>query len=90
MLQWGSPADITYCSALAGTEMPDIPNTEASFVELKGRLAKTIEYCKTFKSTQIDGTEDKEITLKFGANERKFTGYGLLQNFSLPKYRCVF
>ena len=26
------------CSALAGTEMPSMPNTEASFAELKTRL----------------------------------------------------
>jgi hypothetical protein len=44
------------CSALAGTEMPNMPNTEASFAELKARLAKTIDYCKTFKPAQIDGT----------------------------------
>jgi uncharacterized protein len=74
------------CSALAGVEMPDMPNTEASFAELKARLAKTFDFCKTFKPAQIDGTEDKDITLKLGANERKFTGYGLLQNFILPNF----
>ncbi len=74
------------CSALAGTEMPNMPNTEASFAELKARLAKTIDYCKTFKPAQIDGTEDKDITIKLGANERKFTGQELLQNFILPNF----
>ena len=63
-----------------------MPNTEASFAELKARLAKTIDYCKTFKPAQIDGTEDKDITIKLGANERKFTGHGLLQNFILPNF----
>ena len=63
-----------------------MPNTEASFAELKARLAKTIDYCKTFKPAQIDGTEDKDITIKLGANERKFTGQGLLQNFILPNF----
>ena len=74
------------CSALAGTDMPNMPNTETSFAELKARLAKTIDYCKTFKPAQIDGTEDKDITIKLGANERKFTGQGLLQNFILPNF----
>ena len=54
--------------------------------ELKARLAKTIDYCKTFKPAQIDGTEDKDISIKLGANERKFTGQGLLQNFILPNF----
>jgi uncharacterized protein len=66
--------------------MPNMPNTEASFTELKARLAKTIDYCKTFKPAQIDGTEEKDITIKLGTNERKFTGYGLLQNYILPNF----
>jgi len=74
------------CSALAGVPMPDMPNTEMTFAELKARLAKTIEFCKGFKPEQIDGTEDKEIVLKFGTNERKFTGQTLLLNFILPNF----
>ena len=74
------------CSALAGVPMPDMPNTEASFAELKARLARTIDFVKGFKPAQIDGTEDKEITIKLGANERKFTGQGLLLNFILPNF----
>ena len=53
-----------------------MPNTEASFAELKARLAKTIDYCKTFKPAQIDGTEDKDITIKLGANEASSRGRG--------------
>jgi uncharacterized protein len=74
------------CSALAGVEMIDLPNTETTFAELKARLAKTVTFVKGFKPAQIDGTEDKEITLKLGANERKFTGQGLLLNFILPNF----
>src|SRR5882762_11747100 len=74
------------CSALAGVPMPDMPNTETSFAELKARLARTIDFVKGFKPAQIDGTEDKDITIKLGANERKFTGQGLLLNFILPNF----
>jgi hypothetical protein len=74
------------CSALAGAEMPNMPNTEASFAELKTRVGKTIDYVKGFKPAQIDGTEEKDITLKLGNNERKFTGQGLLLNFILPNF----
>ena len=51
------------------------------YAELKARLAKTIDYCKTFKPAQIDGTEDKDISIKLGA-----MGQGLLQNFILPNF----
>lgn len=74
------------CSALAGVAMPDMPNTETTFAELKARLARTVDFCKGFTPAQIDGTEDKEITLKLGSNERKFTGQTLLLNFILPNF----
>ena len=50
------------------------------------RLAKTVDFCKGLKPAQIDGTEDKEIVLKLGTNERKFTGQALLLNFILPNF----
>jgi hypothetical protein len=82
---------IRACSALAGSEPLSLPNTETSFAELESRLANTIEFVKGFKPEQIDGSEDKEIVLKFGANERKFTGQGLLLNHVLPNtyFHCT-
>jgi uncharacterized protein len=73
-------------SALAGAEPLALPNTETSFAELKARIAKTIDYVKGFKPAQIDGTEDKDITLKMGSGERKFTGQGLLLGHILPNF----
>ncbi len=74
------------CNALAGSEMPNMPMTETSFAELKARVEKVVEHVKGFKPNQIDGTEDKDITLKLGNNERKFTGQTLLLNFILPNF----
>jgi hypothetical protein len=74
------------CSALAGVEMPDMANNEKTLAELKARLTRTIDFVQGFKPAQIDGTEDKDITLKLGTNERKFTGQGLLLNFILPNF----
>jgi hypothetical protein len=74
------------CSALSGASPLDMPNTETTIPELKARIAKTIDYVKGFKPEQIDGTDDKDITLKLGANERKFVGQGLLLNHILPNF----
>jgi uncharacterized protein len=74
------------CGRVAGAELPTFTNTEASIPELKERIAKTIEFIKGLKPVQIDGTEDKEITIKFSSGERKFTGQALLLNFSLPNF----
>ncbi|MCC6888472.1 MAG: DUF1993 domain-containing protein [Hyphomicrobiales bacterium] len=74
------------CSALAGKEMPDMANTETDFAQLKARVGRAIDYVKGFTPAQIDGSEDKDITIKFGNNERKFTGQSLLLNSILPNF----
>ena len=75
------------CGRLAGAELLTFANTEASIPELKERIARTIDFIKGLKPAQIDGTEDKEITIKFPSGaERKFTGQALLLNFSLPNF----
>ncbi len=74
------------CGRLAGVELPTFANTESSILELKERIAKAIEFIKSIKPTQIDGSEDKEITIKFSSGERKFTGQSLLLNFCLPNF----
>jgi hypothetical protein len=75
------------CGRVAGTDLPTLTNTEVSIPALKERIAKTIDFIKGLKRAQIDGTEDKEITIKFSSgNERKFTGQVFLLNFSLPNF----
>jgi Domain of unknown function (DUF1993) len=73
---------------LASAELLTFANTEANIPDLKERIAKTIDFIKGLKPTQIDSTEDKEITIKFTSGERKFTRQLLLLNFSLPNF-CV-
>ena len=41
---------------------------------------------QAIKPEQIDGSEDKEITMKFASGERKFSGQSLLLNFCLPNF----
>ena len=77
---------INACGRLAGIELPTFANTEASIPELEERVAKTIEFIKAIKPAQIDGSEDKEITMKFASGERKFSGQSLLLNFCLPNF----
>jgi hypothetical protein len=78
----------TNCTArLAGAEPPTFANTEAGIPELKERLAKAIDFIKTFKPAQIDGTEDKAIKITFPSGAtRDFTGYSLLLGNSLPNF----
>ena len=72
---------------LAGVEPIAFPNTEASFAELKERIAKTIDFIKGLKPAQIDGTEDKAIKVTFPSGaSRDFTGQSLLLGNALPHF----
>jgi hypothetical protein len=71
---------------LAGIEAPKMADTETSIDELKARIAKTIEYVKTFSPGQIDGSEQREITLPAGSQSLVFKGQDYLINFALPNF----
>ena len=71
---------------LAGVESPKHEDTEQTLTELKARIAKTIEFIKSIKPAQVDGSEDKDITLKFGTTEMPFKGMQYLLGFSLPHF----
>src|SRR5215468_8603136 len=54
------------CGArLAGVDIPKYEDTETTFPELKARVAKTIAFLKTLDRSKIDGSEGKQIVLKF-------------------------
>lgn len=71
---------------LAGVEIPRHEDTEKTFDELKARIAKTVAFIETFKPAQIDGTEDKELTIKLGAREVQWKGMQYLLGFALPNF----
>ena len=78
---------INACGRLAGAEMPSFANTEASIPELRERITKTIDFLKSLKPSQIDGSEDKAIKITFPSGAvRDFTGQSLLLNNSLPNF----
>ena len=71
---------------LAGVELPKFADNEASFADLKQRIATTVDFLKGLKPSQIDGTEDKELTLTFGQNSRSFKGLGYILHFAMPNF----
>src|SRR6478752_1576529 len=50
---------------LTGTDAPAMPDTEQSFDELKERCAKTIAYLNGFDANSMNGSEQREVVLKF-------------------------
>ncbi|MDO9268336.1 MAG: DUF1993 family protein [Methylobacter sp.] len=75
------------CAArLAGIEVPRYEDNEATFAELQARIAKTKEFLQSVSASQIDGSEDRQITLKFGSRELGFLGQAYLLDFVLPNF----
>ena len=71
---------------LAGIEVPKFADAESTFDELKARLTKTADFLKTLKPTQIDGSENREITIPIGGQPQAFKGQPYLLHFALPNF----
>ena len=72
---------------LAGKELLKLTSDETTIAQLKDRIAKTIDYLKSFKQSEIYGTEGKDISITFPSGQtREFTGQSLLLGNSLPNF----
>jgi hypothetical protein len=75
------------CTALlAGVEAPKFDDNEKSLAELVARVEKTVAFLNTVKPGQIDGTEEKPVTVKMRDRELNFKGQELFLNRSLPNF----
>jgi len=75
------------CAArLAGVDIPVFDDTESTLEELKARIAKTVAYLQTLAPAQIDGSENRAITLTIRTGELHFNGLSYLQTFALPNF----
>jgi hypothetical protein len=74
------------CARLSGREPLKLEDKEASFTELLARIEKVQGYLKTFSPADIDGSEEKEIVLKLGGGEMKFSGLQYLLHFATPNF----
>jgi hypothetical protein len=71
---------------LAGLTQPEFAAPETTVAGLKDRVTKTIAFVQSATPAQIDGTEDKDIVLKFGTREMPFKGEQFLIGFTLPNF----
>lgn len=75
------------CARLTQSEVPATPDTEKTFEDLKQRLARTIDYVKSFKPAQFDGADDKDVTFPAGPDKSiTMKGQQFLSSFSLPNF----
>jgi hypothetical protein len=71
---------------LAGVEVPVHEDTEQTLEELKARIAKTIAFINAVKPSQVDGSEDKEVVLKFRTGEVRMKGMQYLLGHAQPNF----
>ena len=71
---------------LAGVDIPKHEDTEQTFAELKQRIAKTIDFILSVPAGKIDGSEDRQVTLRLGGREVAFTGIQYLLGFAYPNF----
>ena len=69
---------------LVDDELVSIEDNEQTFADLYQRINTTIDYLESIKPEQIDGTEDKNITMKFKSHSMDFKGMNFVLYFSMP------
>jgi hypothetical protein len=72
---------------LAGIEAPAMPDTEASFAELRERCDRTIAFIEGVDAGALEAAEDRTVELRFpNGMGYRFTGKTYLTGFALPNF----
>ena len=74
------------CARLTGQEIPKYEDNEASFADLYARIDKTLAYLASFNAADLDGQEDRAITILTGGKEMHFKGQAYLLHWALPNF----
>ena len=75
------------CMGRLTGEPPKFPDEEKTFEDLKGRIAKTIDYVRSFKPADIDATDTKDVTFPIGPQQTlTLKGEAFLMHFVLPNF----
>jgi hypothetical protein len=76
---------------LAGVEPQGFEDNETTLAQAYSRIERSIEYIKTFKPAQIDGSETRAIHLKMRNGEMNFEGHAYLLGFVIPNlfFHCT-
>jgi hypothetical protein len=69
---------------LAGVDIPVYEDSETTFAQLLDRLERTVAFVESFEPAQIDGSEEKSVTLRMRTGEVSFQGLQYLFEFVLP------
>jgi uncharacterized protein len=71
---------------LAGVEVPKHDDTEKTFADVKTRITNTIAFVQSVQTSDIEGSEGRNITLTLGEHTMSFKGQPYLVHFVLPNF----
>lgn len=71
---------------VGGMEDVFLEDKESTFEELQSRISRTIEMLSTLEPHCMDDKEDKEILMKSGMGNFKFTGYDYVIKYAIPNF----
>jgi hypothetical protein len=72
---------------LTGVDNPSMPDTEASFAELKARLQRTVDFIQSVDRATFEGSDTRLATIRFpNGKGYQFAGQEFLTRFALPNF----
>ncbi|MEY4561249.1 MAG: hypothetical protein RLZZ618_526 [Pseudomonadota bacterium] len=69
---------------LAGVESPVFEDNETTMEELRARIDKTLAYVNSFTPAQIDGSDDRQVSVPGRNGATEMRGEDYLKHFVLP------
>jgi uncharacterized protein len=85
-VQIASDAAKGAAARLAAVEPPKYEDNETTFPELIARVDKTIDYLRSFKPAQVDGSDERTITISTPRGAYSFPGVAFLRHWALPNF----
>jgi uncharacterized protein len=71
---------------LGGVDNPSFPDNETTFEELHERISKTVDFLNGVDRSQIEGSEDREVTINSRRQAVTMRGQDYLLRFALPNF----
>jgi hypothetical protein len=85
--QFASDSAKNAIARLIGIEAPSMPDTEATFAELKQRCDKTIAFIEGVDPAAFAGAEERAVEIKFpNGMGYRWKGADYLRDFALPNF----
>jgi hypothetical protein len=86
-IQLASDFAMKGCARLTHSDVPSTPDTEKTFDELKQRLAKAIDYVKTYKPAQFEGADARDVSFPAGPDKTMTVkGQQFLTGYAFPNF----